>query len=337
VVSGDPAQEFDRVVTPFQLPDGRLVVPLAGPGEIRIFDGRGEHAATLGRRGEGPGEWIDLQAAWARGDTIEAFDPDLLRVTRFLPDGRVEVVGLDAVPGAQVAVPGAPAHGWVLTGVVDAGPGRRDQVAFHRFARDGTHLQEVVRLEGMARHRTEHTTGPDPLSPKTVAALGGSRLYVGETSTPTLQVYGPDGALERVVRWVPDRTIDAETAYRTVIDEAVRRAGPERGPATRLRLEAFPRSGAVSVFWAALADPHDFLWIRPYDPLRHSLELAGYGSPGPGGPWLVISPDGAPLTPVEIPPDLEPTQVTGSGLVGIRRDGLGVESVCTYSLERRRE
>ena len=37
VVTGDTLQEFDRVVTPFVLPDGRLVVPLRGSSEIRVF------------------------------------------------------------------------------------------------------------------------------------------------------------------------------------------------------------------------------------------------------------------------------------------------------------
>lgn len=335
VVTGNAAQEFDRVVTPFLLPDGRLAVPLAGPGEIRLFDTEGHHLATLGGEGEGPGEFSSLNAAWARGDTLEAFDSRLHRITRFLPGGAVEVVSLERIPSAQVAVPGSPVFGWVLTGVADAGMGRRDQVALHRFGREGAHLGEMGRLEGMARYRIEGFSGPDPLSPKTVAAVAGDRIYAAETLTPSIQVFGPDGSRERDVTWSPDTTVSAASAYASVIEAVVARAGSGRGVQTRQRLEAFPRSDRVSVFWGVIVDEAGFLWIRPFDPLQHALELGGYGSPGVGGEWLVLSPTGVALPSIAVPSRLEPVSVTRDAVVGIRRDELGVESVCVHRLERR--
>src|SRR5687768_15597263 len=74
VISGDSILEFDRVTTPFVLADGRVVVPLRGKSVIRVFAPDGSHQATLGRYGEGPGEFTALGGAWARGDTIEALD-----------------------------------------------------------------------------------------------------------------------------------------------------------------------------------------------------------------------------------------------------------------------
>lgn len=122
VVAGDTLQEFDRVVTPFVLADGRLVVPLGGSSEIRVFSPEGTFARRLGGSGEGPGEFRYLSAAWPRGDTIEAFDSRLRRVNRYLPDGSLEVV---AIPGGEypdmsVAV-GPLGEGWVLGGVVAGG------------------------------------------------------------------------------------------------------------------------------------------------------------------------------------------------------------------------
>lgn len=334
VVTGDPAQEFDRVVTPFLLPDGRLAVPLAGSREIRLFDAEGRHLATLGGEGEGPGTFSSLNAAWTRGDTIEAFDDRLLRITRFLPGGAVEVVSLERIPSAQAAVPGSPSFGWVLRGVADGGMGRRDQVALHRFGREGAHLGEIGRLEGMARYRVENFSGPDPLSPRTVAAIGGDRVYGGETLTPSILVFGPDGSLERDVTWSPDATVSAVSAYQSVVETAVARANPERAEQTRRRLEAFPRTDRVSVFWGAIVDEDDFLWIRPFDPLQHALELGGYGTPGVGGDWLLFSPSGAALPSVAVPSRLEPVSITRDAVVGIQRDELGVESVCVHRLER---
>lgn len=336
VTVGDPAQEFDRVVTPFVLPDGRLAVPLSGPREIRLFDSRGTHLATVGRAGEGPGEFVSLQAAWARGDTIEAFDDRLHRVTRFLPGGGVEVVPLQPVPSAQAALAGAPSFGWVLTGVADAGMGRRDQVAIHRFARDGEHLGEMGRVAGMARYAVPGFSGPDPLSPRTVFALNGDRTLAGETLTPALRVLGPDGTVEREISWTPGASVDPRAAYRTVVDEAVARAGPGRAADVRRRLEAFPATDRVSVFWGAIVDAQGFLWVRPFDPLRHSVELGGYRNVGTGGTWLVFDPQGAPMPSVTMPADVEPVGITAHAVIGIRRDELGVESVCVHSLRRNR-
>ncbi|MEX2531055.1 MAG: hypothetical protein WD960_09815 [Gemmatimonadota bacterium] len=85
--AGDPDQEFHQVGVPFFLDDGRLAVPLGSGPEIRVFYRDGNLSETLGREGEGPGEFTRLSAAWARGDTVEALDVRQARVTRFLPDG----------------------------------------------------------------------------------------------------------------------------------------------------------------------------------------------------------------------------------------------------------
>lgn len=335
VAAGQAEQELDRVVTPFLL-QGSLVVPLAGPSEIRVFDAAGAHLATLGRQGEGPGEFMALQAAWARGDTIEAFDSRLLRITRFLPDGGTEVVPVEHIPSAQAAVAGSPSFGWVLKGVADAGMGRRDQVAIHHFGRDGSHLGEVARFEGMARYRIPNFSGPDPLSPKTVTLVHGDRTYIGETLTPSLSVFGPDGSVEGEITWTPPGPISPASAYATVIEAAVTAARAGQAQETRARLEAFPRASSVSVFWSVLVDGAGFVWIRPFDPLQHALVLGGYDSPGKGGDWMVVGPDGSALGSVQVPPDLEPSTITSSDMVGIRRDAMGVESVCVHSVVRQR-
>ena len=152
MLDGDSLQEFDRVTTPFRMSDGRLVVPQRRIGLIRIFDADGQYLTTLGRLGEGPGEFQDLSAAWPRADTIEAFDGDLLRITRFLPDDDVEVVSLEPVRSAQVAIPAGFDDGWLVYGVAIVGQDGRDQMPVHWFDRSGALRAEVTRVEGMWRY-----------------------------------------------------------------------------------------------------------------------------------------------------------------------------------------
>jgi len=97
----DPDHELYRVVTPFLLPDGRIGVPLSNEGRIRIFDGEGEYVGSLGSAGQGPGEFAGLAVAWARGDTIEAFDRRLNRLTRFVAGQAPETIPLEGVERRQ--------------------------------------------------------------------------------------------------------------------------------------------------------------------------------------------------------------------------------------------
>src|SRR5262249_7271530 len=129
LAAGDTAQEFDRIVTPFLRRDGRLVVPLNGRSVIRVFGPDGSLQASLGRSGEGPGELKTLTGAWARGDTIEAFDFGTRRVVRFLPDGSSQTVSLTGGGVTDLAIPGAMLDGWALLRIDGSGMGQRDQMS----------------------------------------------------------------------------------------------------------------------------------------------------------------------------------------------------------------
>jgi hypothetical protein len=334
VARGDSTRELDRVVTPFLLPDGRLVVPVAGSSTIRLFAPDGELLRSLGRPGEGPGEFRSLEAAWPRGDTIEAFDDELGRITRFPPEGPPLVVRLHASPSDQAVVPGALPDGWALYGVEEAGTGRRDRVVVRRFARDGSAAGVIARVEGMARRLTSLGGGPDPLSPRTAFAAHGGRVYVAETLTPAIHVLGPSGRLEREIRWRPTGTLSPDVAFREAVDAAVDAAGPDRAAGTRERLESFPVRYRVPAFWDFRVDEEGFIWVQPFDPAEHSMVLPVAGGAGRGSGWLILSPVGSSVGTVKMPDRFEPSWITRDQVVGIHRDDLGVELVQVRALKR---
>lgn len=334
-VEGDPAEQFHQVVRPFLLPDGALVVPVAGAGEIRVFDRDGELTRSLGDPGEGPGEFVALNSAWARGDTIEAYDWRQQRITRFFPSDSFQIVQLERVGSGSRAVPGELTDGWLVVGIAEAGPGRRDRMVVRRFGKDGSRRDEVARVDGMSRHRISGGGGPGPLSPRAAFSLHDGQLYLAETLTPGIRVFAPDGTLQREITWQPADTLSPEAAFDAVVDAAVAEAPPEDSAETRRRLEAFPVGEHVSRFWSFLVDAEGFVWVEPYRPSKHSLELTGFWEKGPGGLWSIFSPEGRRVGAVEVPPGLEPTQVTADAVVGIRRNELGVEFVQVHALERR--
>ena len=337
VLSGDTLQEFDRVRTPFVFPDGRLVVPLGGSRDIRVFAPDGGFVERLGGEGDGPGEFRYLSAAWPRGDTIEAFDSSLRRITRFLPDGTVEVVSITSASRPDVSFPGGPlGSGWALGGVSGAFDDGRDRIVFHHFDRSGGDLGALDSIGGMARHFAAGSSGPEPMSPRAVAATDGTRLYLGDTEVPSIRsVRGPE-VPDGEIAWEPAESVSAETALDEVIEEAMSRTAADRGFFTPERLAAAPVPDQLSVFWDFLLDPEGFLWIQPYEPLAHALALgARYGGGvGNGGLWWVYTEDGRQAGSIEVPEGLELTRITRTSVVGIRRDALGVESVHVHRVRR---
>ena len=55
---------------------------------IQVIGEAGEVIRTIGRSGEGPGEFMSLWAIWLAGDTLVATDFHLMRVNSFATDGR---------------------------------------------------------------------------------------------------------------------------------------------------------------------------------------------------------------------------------------------------------
>jgi hypothetical protein len=333
VSDGDTLQEFFQVTTPFIYDEARLAVPLGGANSIRVFDVDGSFIRSVGRQGEGPGELAALNSAWARGDTIEAGDGRPRRITRFRPDGTVEVVSLrgEAVP--ETVPVGAMEGGWITAGVEPGPRNDRDVIIIHGFARDGSHLGEVARTEGI--RRMAGGPGVDPLSPRAVVRVVMDGIYVGETETPQVRVYDLNGDVQREIGWDPAGRLDPAVALR-MVQEA-----PDPSPMFEPLLSEAQVPGRVSVFWDFLVDELGFLWVRPYEPMGHAAALGGLGggpyltSPaGGGGRWLVFSSSGEARGSVEIPEGVGPIQITSDALVGIRIDALGVESVQVHQISR---
>ena len=60
--------------------DGQIYVADSKASEIRVFDERGAHARTIGRRGAGPAEFEILYSIGWIGDTIAVLDPGNARI-----------------------------------------------------------------------------------------------------------------------------------------------------------------------------------------------------------------------------------------------------------------
>ncbi|WP_419933982.1 6-bladed beta-propeller [Candidatus Palauibacter sp.] len=83
----DPGWPLTRVGDVVIGHDGRLFVSQPQVPAVYVLDETGRVTGTIGRQGEGPGEFMGLAALGLLGDTLFASDPDLGRVSFFSPDG----------------------------------------------------------------------------------------------------------------------------------------------------------------------------------------------------------------------------------------------------------
>lgn len=107
VVEGEEPYQLASVGSATRRSDGVLAVTEARAGEIRLFDPQGAHLRTIGRRGEGPGEFATGPlVAWVPPDSLLAWDPGLRRMTWFDDEGNVARQTVLRQELADAGVPG---------------------------------------------------------------------------------------------------------------------------------------------------------------------------------------------------------------------------------------
>jgi hypothetical protein len=96
-LQGPASHIFDGVVDAVRLSTGEIAVALSRQSEIRVYDAQGEFITSIGRYGQGPGEYAQLRRLFVLdGDTIVATDQSR-KVTYLSPRGRVYRVFEDTV------------------------------------------------------------------------------------------------------------------------------------------------------------------------------------------------------------------------------------------------
>jgi hypothetical protein len=334
----DPGHALHNVVGAVRLPGGRIVVANAGSRELLVFGPEGGHAATLGRKGRGPGEFEAL--AWVghlRADTVVAWDHSLLRWSLFTPEGFVRAVTPSPEPGGMfpramgVLDDGSLVigSGWNVSALAAGGAGlRRDTVAFTRYGRDGRLLGTVARAPGRQEYVTSgpagFATSVAPFARETFLAVSGSEVWLGDSDGFRIErrAAGGDvlGAISRAWKGAPVRPGDVERHKRERLERIV--VDSYRQQQERV-LEEMPFPPTAPAFGALLADDGGRVWVGD-SPL--SADSARR--------WTVFTAAGAEVATLRTPPGLEVMQAGDGFVLGRWRDEDGVERVRVYRIDR---
>ncbi len=341
--SGDAASDLHRVMAATRLADGRILVASAGTHELRIFDDTGRHLRTIGRRGEGPGEFDEL--AWAgalRGDSMGAWDAGLKRLSVFDARGTfARAVTFHGLPGIFPQV-----HGVFADGSLAASPGVepgeafaaggvwRDTTVYLRLGPDGALLDTLGRFPGTERFGVVPARGTGtflietlPFGRRTVVAVAGDRLHVGTGERYEVAAYDPAGTLRELTRKRHQRL---PVTRRDLVD--YRRGLVTIGPAgsgDRRALDdllaAAPVPETMPAYAGLLADSRGNVWVQ---------ETQRPGERG-GVAWTVFDRSGRMVATARTPAGMMVRQIGSGWILGTLRDADHAEHVRLHRLVRR--
>ncbi len=273
-----------------RMSDGRFVV--VDNYDLKVFDAAGQYLFTIGRRGQGPGEFRQVRGACvAPGDTIIAihngprfsvFDRNGTHANTFTTGGsHVEASGCvydgsvlvhsDARPNLASVLPRE--HGAVLDRLTTV----------HRLGKDGANLGMVGEFPAESANPFFQTVA------NTVPHRG--HIYVGDGRLPEVRVHRLDGTLTRIIRW----SAAPIPVTPELLVQRVRQSIPSDAPAGTFerrmeRARTMPRPAIVPVYFRIEIDATGRLWVQDHP----------IGSTYPW-PWTVFDSAGHALGPVSLP------------------------------------
>lgn len=210
----------------------------------------------------------------------------------------------------------------------------RPELPSYRITTDGEELAAYGEFPGV--EVIQPGGFPLPLGARTYATTLDDALIVSTAESPEFRVFGPDGALRRIVRWPDqDRTVDGDFLSRWT---GFVQAQPEMAGL----VEGLPKADRFPAHAEMIPGDDGTVWISEYPgplgiwPIRRADDAPDAlrsVDRVPTRRWLGFGPDGGVASSLATPEGFEP-YVVHEGLVwGVFTDELDVESVRAYRLE----
>lgn len=319
------------------LANGNVVVGDRVEPFLKVFGSSGEFLRTIGRYGQGPGEYEYVyEMDWCAPDELSVKDVDgrvhrytgdmeYLSTDRVLPDaigGRV-AYNQDCHPnGLQIVT------GWGDT-AAQFKEGLFEATAPVLLLRGPTVVKDFgerlssERLGSVRADGSPSGSGPHPFGRATVVALGSSNVYIGSATDYEIEVYDLSGEALPSIRWTgPGLAYDADIVADRAA-QAVAAAREESRASVRRWYAEMPELDRFPAYDRLLVSDTDQLWVRLF--VR----------PGSAGEsWVVFGNDHRLIGQLELPPRSTLWEVRGERVVYSTLDELDVPVVRISRIER---
>jgi hypothetical protein len=324
-----------------RLSDGRIVVADQAQ-RLLLFDAEGNYVRTIGRRGNGPGEFEGITGIQLlRNDTMLVADSR---------NGRIAYLTADEGLKRSVTIPGDDIP-WIVGALSDGTlVGRRtsDRGDFgpqsDRVGWAGVR-QEVFRSDAAGRIVNTFGTFPEPgiliipigggsripvvmggpssPLPQTLIALAGRQIYVATGERFEIMVYQPNSANPTIIRrddYEPRPLREGDLVeFFSELQEFNSRVNVDWN---RVPWD-IPRGFIVSAISSLLVVEQGNVWAEE-----------GPWVSGRSRAWSVFTPSGRHLARTIMPPRFRPFEIRTESVLGVWRDGLDVEHVQVRALNR---
>ena len=228
--------DFARVADVLRYPDGRIAVADDGNGVVRIFGADGRHQRTVGKLGDGPGEFRSIRRILLGQERLWVFDPRRAQVSAFDDSGVLTETRPVQVGGAEA-----------------------QSIGDVRLIRDG----ELFGIDGST---TVPGTAPSPLRDTAyVFRLGRTpRSVLAVSSSWTDQVVGGQSGLRTQPLTVPSWDVAGSNLYFSSGEHFEFAVADTAGRVRRIVRRLEPAPPTLPVYDDLLVDPSGDVWARRF-------------------------------------------------------------------------
>ncbi len=343
--NADPRYELLRVTGGRLLPDGGVIVVVSGHFQLRTYGPDGEWLQSVGREGDGPGEFRFPGGLSIAGDTVFVGDFQLSRLSAFSRAGEFlaswPYPSIDPggrVPPSQRLVDGR----WIGSGTISFTAGQvsggvtRIPMAWYRISRDLSRVEDTVATVAGTDRLIITSTGAGgqitsmevttlAVGRTSVVAVGGAFLLAGDSERPEVRRYTPDGALTTLIRWAaPDAVLDPNVfAQMKRVALAGQEGNESRRASVEARFAASPPGTPLPHLGGLHLDPHDNRWVREFAPL-----------PTDSIRFRVFDPSGQLLGPLALGPRHTVLDIGSDRILTVWQDDDDLEHLRVYRIVR---
>ncbi len=332
----DESLWFSQIRGVGRLSDGSIAAIDRSSEEVRVFGADGRHLLSMGRAGEGPGEFRSAWFLWVLpGDTLWVGDYRPWRYNVFARDGRfVRAVQMTPPYGNPSRAGGVLRNGTSIntrtTFIARPDFTVPDTLVVEAHDGDGQLLATVARIPNRVEGMTSKSEAANLVlhtlfSASAHADAVGSTVAIGHGRDPEVRLLDDELRLRRIVRWSePHREVtsaDVNAWHDGYVESQGGRDSERWDPFDEATIDPErPVADVFPAFSSIKLGTDGRLWVAPYR--------------RPGGEvrkWMAFEPDGTFSCHLEQVP-MTIHEIGADYVLGVQTDEVGVPTVVMYGL-----